>query len=152
MVLRWNISPVSHFVYPKTSGLADFLKKAICKKLQQAVKFHRHPLYLYLSLSLSLALSHNPWITKQTRSASFHKTFPFSSQENFLEISNTQTGKFTREVSSKFVYHTETNCHYKLLEPLFVAESWPICPDNTASYFKLQARFCSTFFFFPKPH
>ena len=89
-----------------------------------------------------LTISHSPWITKQTRSDSFRKTYSVSFQENFLEISNTQTRKYNREVSSKFLCHTETNCHYKLLEPLFVAESWPMCPDNIAACFKLQARFC----------
>jgi hypothetical protein len=76
---------------PKTFVFADFfLKKAICKKQQQAVKFHRHALYFYLTLSRCLR------ITKQTRSASFRKTFPVSFQENFLQISNTQTGKYLR--------------------------------------------------------
>jgi hypothetical protein len=109
------------FYIPKDFRFCWFLKKAICKKLQQAVKFHRQAMYFYFTLS------HSPWIPKQTRSACFRKTFPVSFQENFLEISNTQTGKYNREVSSKFVYDTETNCHYKLLEPLFVAESWPMC-------------------------
>jgi hypothetical protein len=90
----------------------DFLKQASHKKLQQAVRRYAAMRCIF-KLSFKAHESHSKLI--QLPLAKYPQ-FPFRELPRNTKHTN-------REVSSKLVYHAETNWHYKLSEPFFVPES-----------------------------